>query len=136
MPSPYEHPAPEFREETAEEYGIRLPNGEEVWPPELYMGKIAYQDVQERAIITSAIADGIRNMGLPFDETLAKFQWLVRVKRTMTTVIRDDDIYECAIDTPELTDQARYAEHFDGTDWDKQIDDSDTLGQAIRDGRA
>ncbi|ACH62091.1 hypothetical protein MYRNA_90 [Mycobacterium phage Myrna] len=110
MPTPYEKPAPEMHENTEMEFGIRLPNGEEVWPPELYMGKIQYQESAERAIIMSAIADGIRNMGLPFDETLAQFQWLTRYKRTITLTSYLDRVDENPIDHPAMTEQSRYSE--------------------------
>ncbi|ASZ74664.1 hypothetical protein KHO57_gp240 [Mycobacterium phage Phabba] len=109
MPAPYQHPAPEFREETSQEYGIRLPNGQEVWPPELYMGKVGYQEEAERAIIASAVNDGVINMGLP-DAEIGRFSWLIRTKRTLTTVVRDEDIQQRSIDNPDVTGQSRYSE--------------------------
>lgn len=106
MPSPYVHPGPEFNEDTRIEWGLRLPDGNEVWPPEKFYGQ-DFQGNAGKAVVLAGISDGIRNMGLPFEETLDKYQWVGRIRRVMTTTVADSDLYDIEIDQPDLTEVGR-----------------------------
>ncbi|QZE10431.1 hypothetical protein SEA_SCOOBYDOOBYDOO_85 [Mycobacterium phage ScoobyDoobyDoo] len=108
MPYVYLTPHPQVHEETVEEYGLRFPDGTEIWPPQLFKDKLGYQDPADRATIAAALAEGVKNMSLPVRDTLDQYQWLVRVKRVLTVTTYDEDVDERPVDDPCLTQQAQY----------------------------
>jgi hypothetical protein len=67
-----------------EEYGLRLPNGEELWPPEQFHGR-DFATVEEREIIFRSVLSSEENLYLNTQELLNRFQWLKRYA-TVTVV--------------------------------------------------
>lgn len=76
---------PEFHTSEEAEYGLLLPNGEEIWPPDVFHGT-GLTEPQERASIVEALKAASVNLGVEVDELLAKYQWIVRYRRYYVTI--------------------------------------------------
>lgn len=68
--------------EPESEWGLRLPNGRVVWPPEQFYGT-GYQTEQERGAVANAIAAALDNMSLPRDPNLGQYGWVRRERQTV-----------------------------------------------------
>lgn len=60
-----------------EEYGLRLPNGDELWPPQQFHGR-DFATPEERETIFKSILSSEENLYLNTQELLNRFQWLKR----------------------------------------------------------
>lgn len=67
-----------------EEYGLRLPNGDELWPPAQFHGR-GFATPEERDIVFRSILSSEENLFLNTQELLNRFQWLKRY--TTVTVV-------------------------------------------------
>lgn len=76
---------PEFHTSEETEYGLLLPNGEEIWPPNLFHGT-GLTEPQERASIVEALKAAAINLGVEVEELLEQYQWIVRYRRYYVTV--------------------------------------------------
>ena len=77
------------------EYGLRLPDGNAVWPPNLWFGH-SFQTPEERQRLLGALLSSIANMSLPVEPTLAQYRWLKRETQRITVerevIVTDHDI--------------------------------------------
>jgi hypothetical protein len=84
------------------EYGVRMPDGQEVWPPDLIFG-VDVQIAANRAQVVTAISGAVANMGFPASD-LGRYQWLVReiqvltVRRVVEIEIHDFDDPNLVVD--------------------------------------
>jgi hypothetical protein len=85
---PDKHP-PEFHQSTEVEYGLQLPNGTAIWPPDLFHGT-GLTTPEERASIVEALKAASVNLGKDVDLFLAEYQWLVRHRNFYVTITWDD----------------------------------------------
>jgi hypothetical protein len=89
--------------ESRYEYGLRLPDGKELWPPVDFYGT-GYQTENERALVLQAIKDALRNMSLPEVATLDSYKWLVREYETITIeTVKDFTFHD--LDEPGLVEE-------------------------------
>jgi len=76
------------------EYGLRLPDGNAVWPPDQWFGH-TFQTPEERNRLLVALQTSIANMSLPV-ETLGQYRWLKRETQIITVerevVVTDHEI--------------------------------------------
>lgn len=94
-------PTAPFTRDTECEYGLRLPDGREIWPPETFHGT-GFQSVQGREAILKALREGLGNMGQP-ETALSQYQWLVREVQVLTVRVPLDTTTH-DLDDPNLTD--------------------------------
>jgi hypothetical protein len=77
------------------EYGLRLPDGNAVWPPKLWFGH-SFQTPEERKRLLQSLLTSINNMSLPLEPTLAQYRWLKRETQVITVerevIVTDHDI--------------------------------------------
>lgn len=65
------------------EYGLRLPDGNAIWPPQNWFGH-TFQTPQERKRLLGSLLTSIKNMSLPVEATLEQYAWLQRETQTIT----------------------------------------------------
>lgn len=85
-----------------EEYGLRLPNGQELWPPDQFHGR-DFATVEERETIFRSVLASEENLYLNTQELLNRFQWL---KRYATVTV----VYEASHTAVPLDDTGRVDE--------------------------
>jgi len=68
-----------------EEYGLRLPDGTEVWPPERWHGH-GFATSAEREAVFKAVLASEEHLALSTHEVVDRFQWLQRCS-TITVVV-------------------------------------------------
>jgi hypothetical protein len=80
------HKSPEIQHlEEEAEYGMRLPNGTEIWPPETFNGTDSTTAEKRHAIVEALRAAEV-NLGKEPEQLLAEYQWIVRYRKTMVIV--------------------------------------------------
>lgn len=91
------------------EFGLRLPDGKQVWPPNNFHGGEFQTDVG-RQKVCEAIGQAVRRMGLPVVETMDRYRWLTRryeVVRSRRLVDEDVNIHD--IDDPNMLESPSQA---------------------------
>lgn len=101
MPIPLKELSPAYFD-TVHEYGLTLPDGKTIWPPERFY-KNDFQTVDDRATVLGSILAAIANMNLPVNSTLAQYQWAVR-ERQVITIDRVISEHKHDLDDPSLVE--------------------------------
>lgn len=82
------------------EYGLLLPDGREVWPPETISDE-HMQTAQSRCVVQDKIVTSLNNMSLPLEDTLIRYRWITRtVKQYVTTTVEDRQEHDLC--SPEI----------------------------------
>ncbi len=66
-----------------EEFGLKIPTGHVVWPPELWNGR-SFNTPEDRAALFNAIQESETRLGFAPGELLARYSWVIR---TVATVV-------------------------------------------------
>lgn len=81
------------------EYGLKLPDGREIWPPDQFYGH-TFQTVGDRATLSTVLQAAVDRLGMSAS-ALDEFQWLVREHRFVVTRYLSQTVSR-AIDDPDL----------------------------------
>jgi hypothetical protein len=58
-------------------YGLRFPNGTEIWPPDIWNG-CDFQTADGRQKTVEIVGQALREMHLNVPEAMGRYRWLVR----------------------------------------------------------
>ena len=82
--------------------GLRLPNGEEVWPPSDYKG-FSLKTAEERGKLAFALSQTEKDLSLPEGNFVGQHTWIQREWEVVASFAVDDAII-APTPAPEATD--------------------------------
>ena len=98
-------PNPQVVTKTEQVWGLKLPDGKEIWPPELFYG-MTFLTEDERRSALEAIITGIDNMHLLQLPTLVQYQWMIKEVTTTTwTYTHSSEVKTRPIDDYEADEE-------------------------------
>lgn len=89
-----------FAKTIEEQIGLQLPNGEVIWPPDLWHG-FDPNSAADRPYILGSLRNAALSAGWPEEDFLKAYTWVVRNKVTRV-LVETEELYTWEIEQPKM----------------------------------